>query len=271
MEEKNGSWLVPVAIIICILLIGGAVYFKDKTGSNNGNNASSTGAIPTELSQLLKPAENIDLAKLRPIDGTDKLRGQASAPIKIIVYTDLECPAWKYFHDQLKTIEAKYVTSGQVAISYRDLPLDQIHPKSRTEFLAAECVKEVGGLDKYWQFIDKIFEITPSNNGLEIAKLGETAKALGVETNSFNTCVSSKKFAANIEKSVQEATALGIQGTPFFVVITKDQTIPVYGAAPSEALSAAFDIILGTNKAPTPEAAAPTNGIVAGTSTTVTQ
>ncbi len=271
MEEKQSSWLVPVAIVICILLIGGAVYFKDKTNANTGNNASSTGAVPTQLSQILKPAEGVDVTKLRPIDGTDKLRGQANAPIKVVVYTDLECPACKYFHQQLKTVEAKYVTSGQVAISYRDLPLDQIHPKSRTEFLAAECVKEVGGVDKYWQFIDKIFEITPSNNGLDVAKLGETAKELGIDSKSFNSCVSSKKFAADIEKSVQEATALGIQGTPFFVVITKDQTIPVYGAAPAEALSAAFDILLGTDKTSALEASSTPAGIVAGTSTTVIQ
>lgn len=270
MEEKQSSWLVPVAIVVCILLIGGAVYFKDKTG-NNGNNASSTSAIPAELSQLLKPAENIDITKLRPIDNTDKLRGSASAPIKIVVYTDLECPACKYFHDQLKAVEAKYVVGGQVAIAYRDLPLDSIHPKSRGEFLAAECVKEVGGVDKYWQFIDKIFEITPSNNGLEVAKLGETAKALGVDTKSFDACVKSNKFAANIEKSVQEATALGVQGTPFFVVITKDQSIPVYGAAPAEALSAAFDILLNTNKVSVSDASSTPAGIVAGTSTVVTQ
>lgn len=271
MEEKNSSWLVPVAIIICILLIGGAVYFKDKNPSSNNPNASSTIAISADISKILKIAEDVNLSNFRPVDSTDKLRGSAGAPIKVVVYTDLECPACKYFHQQLRAVEAKYVSSGQVAISYRDLPLDSIHPKSRTEFLAAECVKEVGGVDKYWQFIDKIFEITPSNNGLDLAKLGETAKALSVDTKSFSACVSNKKFEANIEKSVEEATALGVQGTPFFVIIANGQNIPVYGAAPAEALSAAFDILLGTNQvSAATDASSTPAGVVAGTST-VTQ
>ena len=53
MDEKQSSWLVPVAIIVCILLIGGAVYFKDKTGASSGNNASSTGVASQVLDSVL--------------------------------------------------------------------------------------------------------------------------------------------------------------------------------------------------------------------------
>ncbi len=239
MNENQSSWTTPVIIIIGALIVAGAFYYQSKN--------PSTASVPTELSQLLPATKGIDLTKFRPVDTTDKIRGSASAPIKLVVYTDLECPACQYFHRELKKIEGNYVTTGKVALIYRDFPLN-IHPKSPTEFLAAECVNELGGLDKYWLFMDKIFEITPSNNGLDPVKLGETAKTLGVDMKAFESCMTAKKYADKIQKSVDEATAIGSKassfGTPFWVLVTDEQTIPVFGGLPAENLSKAFDLLL---------------------------
>jgi protein-disulfide isomerase len=249
MEESKSSWLVPSAIVICLLLIGGAVYYKDirvEDGSDTKNN------IPSEINQILKVDTGAKIDAFRPVDDTDHVRGLTTAPIKLVVYTDLECSACKYFHQQLQAVEKEYVDTGKVAIVLRNFPLDVLHDKAREEALATECVNELGGNDKYWQFVDKIFEITPSNDGLDLAKLGETASALGIETKGFEACMTAKKYADNIEKSVQEAVALGAQGTPFFVITTEDQVIPIFGGLPAETLSLAFDLL------PTPETSAST-------------
>ncbi len=286
MEENKGSWLVPVAIIICLLLIGGAVYFKDVKPQDSNNDASSTGNLVASpvLDQILTlddgrggifDVKQFDLSALRPVDASDHILGSASAPVKIIVYTDLECPACKYYHTQLKTLESKYVTTGKLAIIYRAFPLDQIHSKVRNEFMAAECVNELGGNDKYWQFVAKIFEITPSNNGLDPAKLGETAKALGINVKSFDTCVAAGKYADKIQKSQDEATAVGAPGTPTTFVIDPQGGISPRGFAyQSSALSAAVDLLLTMPAATAPAAIAPvatTTGVVAGTSTVVSE
>lgn len=251
MEGEKSSYLVPIAIVACLLLIAGAVYYKDKIPAS-GNQTAAVGLASTSpLAQILPPAEGVNLSTLRSIDSTDKVRGNVSAPIKLIVYTDLECPACKYFHQQIQALEAKYITTGQVAVVYRDFPLDSIHSKSRNEFANADCVNELGGTAKYWQFIDKIFEITPSNNGLDPAKLGETAKALGIDTVKLEACVKSNKYSAGIEKSVQEAMALGAQGTPFFMIIDPTSAVtPIFGGVPADRLGAAFDLLLNPNPAP---------------------
>lgn len=242
MSENRSSFVVPVAIIACILIIAGAFYYRGQNPQTS-NQATST---PTQLSQLLPAASGIDLTKFRPIDNTDKVWGSPNAPVKLVIYTDLECPACKYFHQQLKTLEAKYITSGSLVITYRDFPLDSLHTKSRNEFLAAECVNEIGGSNKFWQFIDKIFEITPSNDGLDPAKLGQTAKALGIETKGFDTCMKARKYADQISKSVNEAVALGAQGTPFWIITSPDgSNTPVFGGLPAEQLSVVFDTLLG--------------------------
>jgi protein-disulfide isomerase len=281
MEESKSSWLVPVAIIVCILLIGGAVYFKDKTGAVGGNNASSTGAASQALDKILTlddgrggifDVNQFDLSKLRPVDNTDHILGNPNAPVKIIAYTDLECPACKYYHAQLQGLETKYVATGKLAIVYRAFPLDQIHSKVRAEFLAAECVNELGGNDKYWEFVDKIFEITPSNNGLDPVKLGETAKALGINMKSFDACVAANKYADKIQNSEDEAMALRAPGTPTTFIVDPQGGISPRGFAyQTEALSAAVDLLLTLTPTQTaPAAVAPaatTTGVVAGTST----
>jgi len=220
-----------------LLLIAGAVYFKDKAPKQEL-------PVGVDLSQTLPLAEQINLGTFRPVDNTDKLFGETGAPIKLVVYTDLECPACKYFHQQIKLIEPRYITSGQVALVYREFPLDSIHSKVRTEFLASECVREIGGTDKYWQFVDRIFEITPSNNGLDLSQLAETAKELKIDSKSYEACVESEKYAEAIQQSLDEVIALGGRGTPFWLIVTKDQVTPVYGAVDAARLSAAFDLLL---------------------------
>ena len=48
---------------------------------------------------------------------------------------------------------------------YRHFPLDSLHQKARTEALASECAGEQG---KFWEFTNSVFEVTPSNDGMDI-------------------------------------------------------------------------------------------------------
>lgn len=240
MDENKSSWLVPVAIVVCLLLIAGAVYYKDASRTAKDN----AGAWPVGLDKIIEAPKGIDTSSLPEVSSNDKIRGSIEAPIKLVIYTDLECPACKYYHQQLKTLEETYVKTGKLAIIMRNFPLDSLHTKSRQEHLATECVADLGGQDKYWQIVDKIFEITTSNDGLDLAKLPELAKETGVNEKDFQACMDAKKYADDIEADVQEAIKMGAKGTPFSVLITKDLTIPVYGAYPAERLKSALDLLL---------------------------
>lgn len=244
MNENRSSLVVPIALIVFIIVIIIAFYYQKQNPGQNNYRSS----VSSELSQFISPASGVNLAKFRPVDNTDKVRGSTNAPIKLVVYTDLECPACKFFHEQLKILENDYVKNGSLAIIYRDFPLDSLHTKSRTEFLAAECVNEIGGLEKYWQFMDKIFEITPSSDGLDLVELDNTARNLGIEMTSFEACMQSNKYATKIQSSVEEAVAMGAKGTPFLVIISGNQIIPVFGGIPAERLAGALDLLLTTEE-----------------------
>ncbi len=135
--------------------------------------ASIGGAQPFEqvMQQIgdakASTAKILDI-KMKPISADDHILGNIGAKIVILEYSDLECPYCKVFH---KTMHQVIESNPDIAWVYRHYPIPQLHPKAFHEAEASECAWEQGGNDAYWKYMDKIFEITPSNNGLDVKEL----------------------------------------------------------------------------------------------------
>lgn len=140
-------------------------------------------------------------------------------------------------------------TDGQIAWVYRHFPLTQIHSKAPKEAEAAECANELGGNDKFWQYIDKIFEITPSNNGLDLKLLPQVAEDIGLNRQQFEICLESGKYAGHIDDDARDAVTSGARGTPFSIVIAQNnQKFIINGAQPLSAVKAVIESALTANK-----------------------
>jgi protein-disulfide isomerase len=120
---------------------------------------------------------------------------------------------------------------------YKHFPLDQLHPRADKEAEAAECAGEQGGNDAFWAYVDRLFEITPSNNRLDLALLPGVAQDLGLDKGKFELCLSSGKYAELVEAQFQEGARLGVDGTPGSFVNGER----VRGAIPFEALKGIID------------------------------
>ncbi|OHA82257.1 MAG: hypothetical protein A2675_00390 [Candidatus Yonathbacteria bacterium RIFCSPHIGHO2_01_FULL_51_10] len=221
---KNTSMAIPIAIVIAGLFIGGAIFI-----SNGGVKKTA-------------PPSGDGQATLAPITAKDHIRGNPNAPVKIVEYSDPECPYCKQFHTTLQQIMKDYGTQGNVALVYRHFPLDRSHPKSRTEINALECAGDVGGPEKFWEYLDRLFEVTPSNNGLDLALLPTIATDIGLDKTAFTACQEQNKFTAVIQADYESGIAAGVRGTPYSVVIGRDGTqYPINGADPYEAVRAVID------------------------------
>ncbi len=104
---------------------------------------------------------------LDPVTEKDHISGNPGAELLIIEYSDPECPFCKKFHETMTQAMNEYGKSGKVAWVYRHFPLDSIHSRARREAEAIECAGELGGNDKFWAYLNKLMEITPSNNQLD--------------------------------------------------------------------------------------------------------
>ncbi len=230
-QSKQNSLMIPISIVIAGALIAGSLLYRGEKVQ-----AMGTQQVPETVS-------NLDA--MLPITQEDHVRGDRNAPVKIVEYSDTECPFCKKFHSTMQDVMKEYGDSGKVAWVYRHFPIDQLHSKARTEAEATECAGEQGGDEKFWAYLDRLTEITPANNNLDLAELPKIAEYIGLDVKAFNTCLKSGKYADKIELHVQNAQETGARGTPWSIVVAPNGTkYPLNGALPYATIKQLIDLSL---------------------------
>lgn len=226
-------------MLAAVLVSVSLVYNTGKQAAPSGNQGAETEATPDTPS----------LDKMSPLSETDHIVGSLDAPVKIVEYSDLECPFCKRFHGVMQEVVSVY--GNKVAWIYRHLPIDELHPKARKEAEASECAAELGGNEKFWAYVNRLTEITPGNNGLDPAELPNIAETVGLDRGAFTTCLSSGRMAGKVNKQVEEGNAImnGRPGTPFSILMTPNGDLfPINGAYPIDAVKAFVDQALALTK-----------------------
>ena len=234
MSEKLS---LPISIILAGLLIAGGIYLNGKITKEN----------PTAAQQQQLKSENLS-DTIRPIDANDHILGSAKARVLVVEYSDTECPFCKTFHSTMLSIMQEYGKVEKVAWVYRHFPIAQIHSKSFKEAEATECAANLGGNSKFWEYINKLYETTPSNNNLDPKELTNIATQVGLSSTAFNACLESEEFGPRVNADIKNAQELQGQDffTPYSIIIdTKtNQYYPIQGAYPYPQLKSAIDLIL---------------------------
>jgi protein-disulfide isomerase len=232
MSEKI---TLPVSIVLAGLLIAGGIYLNGRITKSN----------PTPVQQQQLKSQNLS-DTVRPIDANDHILGSANARVLVVEYSDTECPYCKTFHSIMLSIMQEYGKGGKVAWVYRHFPIAELHSKSFREAEATECAANLGGNSKFWEYINKVYETTPSNNGLDPKELTNIATGVGLSSTDFNTCLDSGEFGPRVQLDIKNAQEIGISGTPYSVIIdTKTKEYyPIEGAYPYSQVKSAIDLIL---------------------------
>lgn len=106
--------------------------------------------------QSLAQMNTFDLSKdprtLTSDAGRPSRGGDEKAPVKIVVYDDLECPFCARMHAQMfPAITNRY--GDKVRIVYKDFPLTQIHPWGLHAAVNADCLADQSP-KAYWNYVD---------------------------------------------------------------------------------------------------------------------
>jgi len=142
--------------------------------------------------------------------GDSPTTGAASQQIVLLEFSDFQCPFCARAHDTVKQFMAKH--QDQVTLAYKHFPLTSIHPQALP---AAKAAWAAGQQGKFWEYYSALFE------GQK--QLGEDlypaiAQKLNLKLDKFNTDRNSQSAEAAIQKDLQLAQSLGIEGTPFFIM-----------------------------------------------------
>ncbi len=204
-----------MAIVIAGVLVAGAIFLRGSTSNN------TSGA---EVKQpIWGRSPELGAMTLKPIDETrDHIRGNPNADIVFVEFSDTECPFCKRFHTTMLQIMSEYGKSGKVAWIYRQYPIVQLHSKAPKEAEALECAAELGGNAKFWEYTDKIFVTTNSNDSLDPAALPRIASDIGLDEKLFMECLSSGRQQARVQSDFEDGTTVGVNGTPHSILVLKN-------------------------------------------------
>lgn len=165
--------------------------------------------------------------------------GNPDATIKIVEFSDLQCPACKSAHPAVKRIMNEY--PDKASLTYKHFPLTNIHLFAFDAAVAAECANDQG---KFWEFVDKAFEM---QSALQKKNLKQYAADLQLDTEKFNVCMESGTKDKYIRAEMNEGIGKGVQGTPTFFINGKPIEVKT-GQYWYEVLKTAIDTALGENK-----------------------
>lgn len=183
---------------------------------------------------------------IRPVSAErDHIRGDPTAEISLVEYSDFECPFCKRFHPTAKQLLAAF--DGKINWVYRHFPLGFHNPGAQTQAEASECANELGGNDMFWSYNDKVYARTTSNGrGFPIENLVPLAVELGMDQQKFQDCLDSGRHTDRVKADFDEGSSIGINGTPGNVLLSNrtGKALMRPGAQPFDRLKADIDNLL---------------------------
>ena len=188
------------------------------------------------------PAEASGRAVQLRLESDEQARGRPDAPLTLVEFTDYQCPYCRRFEAQTwPLIKRDWVDTGRLRFIVRDLPLE-FHSAARPAAEAVHCAAEQG---RFWPMHDALLaehaDLTP-------AGLTRAARSLGVDPARFAACTSAHRYDAAIAHNAAAAQALGLHGTPAFVIGRVHDGVlqgwVLLGAQPYEDFDAALHEVL---------------------------
>ena len=176
-----------IALGVGILFIAGIVVFGNMSGGGTENTST---AIVME----------------------DRVKGNENAVVKLVEYSDFQCPACGAYYPIVKQLMEEY--GDRIKFTYKHFPLRRIHANAD---LAARAAEAAGVQGKFWEMHDIIFENQEKWSKARTQSIFvEYAKDLGLDVGQFKKDLGSKEIRAKVQDDFEEGVALGVNSTPSF-------------------------------------------------------
>lgn len=142
-------------------------------------------------------------------------RGKENANVKIVEYSDLQCPACGMYYPVVKQLIKEF--GDKIVFEYRHFPLKSRHKNAEPAALATEAAGLQG---KFWEMHDLLFERQKEwsdKSGDGIFK--EYAKEIGIDVPLFESdMMFNKDIKMKVENDYQNGISAGVNSTPTFFI-----------------------------------------------------
>ena len=251
-------WCIASA---CMMILSTICYIatpKASRGIQDGGRPISAlpwGAIPMILiglyakygggSPIKEPVPDLSSVKytkasLAALEKSSRALGVTNAPVSIVEFADLLCPACRSMHQSL----IKFVTrnKGKARLLYHHFPLSK--EKGHEDSQYAATLAEQFNNEEFWEFVSKVYESEEKPSRLDLDNI-----AAGFHGTKIRTMV---QAGEKVVKDIKVGQDLGVTLTPTYIifinrkpesvassfnikdVITQDKYVKIFNPSPKK-------------------------------------
>jgi protein-disulfide isomerase len=220
--------IAAVIVVVAIAVAGWLIYQNYQNSLPVSPNSFTT--VPTQT----WPQAN------------GKSLGPAAAKVLVQEFADFRCPICLEFY---RTVEPQlikdYVATGKIRYEFHDFIVIDANgvTESRRAAEASECANEQG---RFWDYHNMLYANQfpeTSTGGFADNRLKAFASALGLDSQKFNACFDSHKYASAVDADLTLGTGLGVQGTP--TIFINGAVVDISTALNYTALKQQLDVVVG--------------------------
>lgn len=190
--------------------------------------------LEREMNEKFRKGADVRLLFQEPVAPTqvisvdnDPSRGEATAPVTVVEFTDFQCPACAAMHPILEEVLKSY--GNKVRFVVRDFPL----PVHANAGKAAEAANAAHAQGKFFEYAALLFK---RQAALDVASLKKYATELGLDRVRFDAALDKGTYAEEVRNDLIDGEAYGVDSTPTIYV-----NGVVLGTLSSDALRVAID------------------------------
>ncbi|MBI1859975.1 MAG: thioredoxin domain-containing protein [Deltaproteobacteria bacterium] len=168
--------------------------------------------------------KNIDV---KPGDAT---MGNSASKVRIIAFSDFECPHCQHAAFALNTALKPY--QDRVYLVFKHFPLDsscnrlvnfRMHENACQLARVAYCANKKG---KFWEYHDRVFRRASRNDHPKWDQFTATMDGL-LTDKEITACLNNSAALQNVKSDIELGDSLGVRGTPSVFINGKQITVPI--------------------------------------------
>lgn len=196
-SERNRNLALAGSVILAIVLIATAITWYYAKSDSTGTKSSATPA---------------------GVVGYTVTLGKKSAPLRVDIYEDFQCPHCRAFEEASRDDAQEAAAAGKVYLVYHPVAyLDDYSARAINAFLAVLNAK---GGDAGMKMHNLLYDNQPDESGPypTDAKLFDLAKQAGAGTTAVENAIDDMKYKSWITNANDTASKAGVNGIPTVLV-----------------------------------------------------
>lgn len=202
-ERRRRLIAIVGAVAAVVVVVGGVFLLTNVMGDGDGSGGSASQSAP----------------KSPALSNYGITVGKDSAPTKITLYEDLQCPACKAMEDAVGPALTQAIDDGSAQVTYKLISfLDgaSTNQYSSRATNAALVVLQESGPEVFRKYHEMLYAQQPAEGGAgyEDSQLIDMAVQAGADEKAITPGIEDKVFADYIEKATAQSNEDGVEGTP---------------------------------------------------------